>query len=87
MLESARKLDSPLVDTPYEVWSLASRPAQDGQHHWRMRMRLGPHASGEGANYMVSVKTIPPAPRNFGDNRETSGIPQVEAAKTSGSAS
>ena len=37
-----------------------------------MGIRLGPHASGAGSNYIVPVKSTPPAPRKVGI-REISG--------------
>ena len=62
-LNAARELDALLVGTASEVWPLPDRPVEDRQHHRRIGIRLGPHASTGGANYMVSVKSTPPAPR------------------------
>ena len=76
MLNGVRDLETPPVDTGYEVWSLPALPAQvDGRHHWRMGIRLGPNASGEGANYVVSVKSARPSHRKVGFREILEALP------------
>ena len=52
MLGGARELETPLLGTSSDVRRPPARTVQKGRHHWRMGMRLGPLASGEGANYV-----------------------------------
>ena len=49
--------------SPFVVRQIPPRPTKEGQHLWRMGVRLGPVASGEGAK---SLQTPPPAARRVG---------------------
>ena len=54
--------ETPLVATDYKVWALNDRLIQvGGKHDWRMGVRKGPPASGEGTNYAQLAQCAPPA--------------------------
>ena len=59
MLNGARELRTPLVNSKYEVWPLSERLVREAQHHWRMGIRLGPNASREGAYSVMSLDATP----------------------------
>ena len=42
MSNDARESDAPLAGTYYSVREIAERPVQEGQHHWRTGVCLGP---------------------------------------------
>ena len=53
-----------LATKNYQVRAANNRPIQvEGEHDRRMSVRLGPSASGEGANYVQSARRAPPALR------------------------
>ena len=54
-----------LVGRDYQVWALRCRQARDGKqcHEWRLRVRLGPDASGELAQRAFYLDAAPPGIR------------------------
>ena len=56
-------LGAPLATRSYEVWAVAALPTLgNGKRDWRMFVRPGPNAIGEGLIGAQFVKRAPPAP-------------------------
>ena len=62
MIGAVGELQVPLLSKDYEVWAFAgSLTEADGNHYWRMGIRLGPSAGGGGSTAAESVHCAPPA--------------------------
>ena len=57
-------MECPIVDSHFHAWQLPKRNTRrKGCRIWKMRVRLGPNASGAGTNYAISAAHTNPALR------------------------